>query len=97
MDTHDIMDKSESPDCPSIHFNTFKQPLNNGRPTTSTLYNRQFSRSQLYASNTQRPRFSGHSLTFLIARLRIPRLLEAPDLRTPHYNGQNVGSQWCLL
>jgi len=21
-DTHDIMDNSESPDCPSIHFNT---------------------------------------------------------------------------
>ena len=22
VDTHDIMDKSQSPDCPSIHFNT---------------------------------------------------------------------------
>ena len=39
-----------------------KQPLNSGHPATP--YNGQISRSQLYASNTQRPRFSGHSLTF---------------------------------
>ena len=25
-DTHDIMDNSESPDCPSIHFNTQATP-----------------------------------------------------------------------
>ena len=24
-------------------------------------------------------------------------ILEAPELGTPRYNGQNVGSQWCLL
>ena len=39
-----------------------KQPLNSGHPATPC--NGQFSLSQLYASNTQRPRFSGHSLTF---------------------------------
>ena len=39
-----------------------KQPLNSRHPATP--YNGQFSRSQLYASNTQWPRFSGHSSTF---------------------------------
>ena len=38
------------------------QSLNSRHPATP--YNGQFSRSQLYASNTQRPRFSGHSSTF---------------------------------
>ena len=33
--------------------------VNSGHPTT--LYKGQFSRSQSYANNTQRPRFSGHS------------------------------------
>ena len=39
-----------------------KQPLNSGHPATP--YNGQFSQSQLYASNTQPPQFSGHSSTF---------------------------------
>ena len=32
-DTHNITDNSESPDCPSIHFNTL-ETLNSGRPAT---------------------------------------------------------------
>jgi len=47
-DTHNIMDNSESSDCPYIHFN--KQPLKSGYPTT--LYNQQFLSSQLNANNT---------------------------------------------
>ena len=39
-----------------------KQPLNSGHPATP--YNGHFSQSQLYASNTQRPRFRWHSSTF---------------------------------
>jgi len=48
-DTHDVIGNSGSPDYPSIHF-TIKQPLNSRHPTT--LYNGQFSWSQLYANNT---------------------------------------------
>ena len=55
MDTHDITDNSESPDCPSIYFK-LEQPLNSGHPATP--YIGQFSRSQLYASNTQRPQLA---------------------------------------
>ena len=32
-DTHNITDNSESPDCPSIHFNTYAT-LNSGHPAT---------------------------------------------------------------
>jgi len=46
-DTHNIMDNSESSDCPYIHFN--KQPLKSGYP--ATLYNQQFLSSQLNANN----------------------------------------------
>ena len=60
-DTHDVMDNSESPDCPSF-TSILKQHLNSGHPATP--YNRHFLRSQLYANNTQRPRFSAHSSTF---------------------------------
>ena len=59
VDTHDIILK-----VPTVlpFTSILKQPLNSGHP--ATRYNRQFSWSQLYASNNQRPRFSGHSSTF---------------------------------
>ena len=47
-DTHNVMDNSESSDCPYNHFN--KQPLKSGNP--ATLYNQQFLSSQLNANNT---------------------------------------------
>ena len=42
-------DNSESPDCPSIHFSPYKQPLSE---KWAPRYNGQFLRSQLYTNNT---------------------------------------------
>ena len=58
VDTHDITKVPTVLPFTSI----LKQPLNSGHPTTP--YNKQFSWSQLYASNTQQPQFSGHLSTF---------------------------------
>ena len=49
-DTHNITDNFESPDCPSIRFNTYKQLLNSRHPATP--YNRQFFGVKMYTNST---------------------------------------------